>query len=179
MSYRTRAMALGALVGLPLLVLSIISALRLQAERERALNEERLETAGAVAAAVEIFLESDIAALRAVATLPAVRDFQRSDDAEVERALLSIFTSFHGLETIGLIGRDGWNVRSLARSGSIPPRTVNVSDRPYFRQALESGAVVVSPAILSSVRPSVPVVAIAFPLPSHRPSASRRYAAFW
>ena len=164
MSYRVRILILGGLVALPLLLLALTATARDQMERERALTEERVAVAQAVAAAVEGFLDRDTAALQAIASLPAVRDFERTSGEELDDAMLPIFEAFPNVETIGLIGPDGWNVRSLTSHVPVEPRTVNVSDRPYFREAMATGQVVFGSAVLSRVRPGVPVVAIAVPI---------------
>lgn len=163
-SYRLRLLILVGLAALPLLLLSILGAARYLAERERAVSDEQLAVARAVAGAAQGFLEADTTAVRAIAALPAVRDFARVDGETLDRAMLPIFGAFPQLETLGLIGPDGWNERSLTRNVPAPPRTINVADRPYFRQALETGQIVVSPAVLSRLRPGVPVVAIAVPI---------------
>ncbi|HUG13559.1 MAG TPA: sensor histidine kinase [Thermomicrobiales bacterium] len=164
MSHRARILVLVALVALPLLLLSIASAAYSYRQQEQSLNEERVAVARAVAAAVEGLLEGDLAAVQAIAAQSAVRDFATAPPEDVEHAMLRIFNVFPNLETLGLIGPDGWNVRSVTRHVAVPPRTVNVSDRPYFQQAFTTGDIVVSPAVLSRVRPDVPVVAIAVPI---------------
>lgn len=164
MSYRTRVLLLGALIALPLLVLSILSAVRYQMDQEQAVQNEQLAVARAVAVAAEGFLDADSAAVRAITALPAVRNFEQTDAAELERAMQPAFDAFPQVETLGLIGPDGWNVRSLTRHVPVPPRSVQVTDREYFQTAMRTGQIVVSPAVLSRVRPGVPVVAVAVPI---------------
>lgn len=173
-SYRARVLLLAVFVALPLLLAASINALRSLGDEERRLNDERVLIARAVAAAAEGFLASDVAGAKAIAALPAVQQFETTDGEAIERAMRPLFDAFPNIETVGLIGADGWNVRSLTRSTPAPPHTLNVSDRPYFQETMRTGAVVTSPAVLSRLRPGVPVVAIAVPIAAQPGSAGNR-----
>jgi signal transduction histidine kinase len=161
---RVRILVLGLVVALPLLLFAVLAAVRDQQEREATLAADQVALARAAAAAADGLLQSDATALRALVALPAIRDFVSNPDA-AEPPMLAIFGAFPNLESLGLIGPDGRNVRSLIRDGTVPPGSVYVGDRPYVRQALSQGTMVLSPAVLSRVRPGVPVVAIALPVP--------------
>jgi signal transduction histidine kinase len=163
-SLRVRILVLGLIVALPLLLFAVLGAVRDQQDREATLAADQVALARAAAAAADGFLQSDATALRALVALPQIRSFATNPEA-AEPPMQAIFDAFPNLESLGLIGPDGRNVRSLIRDGTVPPGTVYVGDRPYVRQALSQGTMVLSPAVLSRVRPGVPVVAIALPVP--------------
>ncbi len=162
--FRARILLLGATVALPLLLVAVGGAVRDRVERERVVSDDHVAVARAVATAAEGFLDREIAALQAIAALPPVRRFATASGDQIEGAVRPLFDAVPSVETLGLIGPDGWNVWSLTRHVAVPSRTINISDRPYFQEARAAGRVVISPAVLSRVRPGVPVVAIAVPL---------------
>ena len=167
---------LGLVVALPLLLFAVLAAARDQQERGATLAADQVALARAAAAAADGFLQSDATALRALVALPEVRNFG-SDPTAAEAPMHAIFEAFPNLETLGLIGPDGRNVRSLLRDGSLAPGSVFVGDRPYVRQALSSGHDGAHPGGLEPRRPGVPVVAIA--CPSHPPVPAADVRADW
>jgi signal transduction histidine kinase len=163
-SYRARFLLLGAAVALPLLFFGLLGAVRDQNARETALEEDQVSLARAAAVAADGFLQGDAAAVRALAALPSTQNAAGGDLGTAEAAMRSVLQAFPNVETLGLIGSDGWNVLSLTPQTLVPARTVFVGDRPYVRDALSSRQPVLSSAVLSRVRPGVPVVAIAVPI---------------
>ena len=120
MTLRVRILVLGLVVALPLLLFAVLAAVRDQQDREATLAADQVALARTAAAAADGFLQSDATALRALVALPEIRNFA-TDPGAAEAPMQAIFDAFPNLESLGLIGPDGRNVRSLIRDGSVAP----------------------------------------------------------
>jgi signal transduction histidine kinase len=149
---RASVLRVVVLSALPLVLLAAIWVwLAAAADRER-IVESRLALARAAALVVETFLDDNLSTIQAVALAPGLTEPQNADaTARYLRRLVDEHPDWGGA---GLVDGDGWNTLGTENS----PRSVNVADRPYFRQAVATGRPTVSDGIIGRGRGAAAVV---------------------
>src|SRR6476620_6458389 len=162
-SQRPRVLGLVAAAVIPLLLLAAVSTWRGIAEAESRVADDRVAVARATALTADSLVAGQISALQNLAISGALAD--PIDGAALQGLVDRLLEANLNWDGLGLIGQDGWNIASALRGIETPiqPRTLNVADRPYFRQALTTGRPAVSPAVLGMVK-NLPTVALAVPI---------------
>lgn len=145
-----------AAASLPLIALVVLGILQGKWLAEARVAEERIALAQAGAFVTWSFVEGNFSTVRSLARVPAITAPHSSEAlAETYQAILAENPDWVGW---GLSAPDGWN---LVTTGA-PPGTLNIGDRPYFRDVLRTGQPVVSPAVLNR-RTGEPTVVLAVP----------------
>lgn len=142
---------------LPLIVLVILGIVQGKILAEARVAEERVALARAGALTAGAFVEGNLATVRSLARLPSLRT--PASPAALERTLNMLLAENPEWDGWGIAGPDGLNIASTGAA----PGTLNISDRPYFQEVLQTGRAVVSPAVINR-RTGRPTVVLAVPL---------------
>ncbi|MCC6178863.1 MAG: sensor histidine kinase [Chloroflexi bacterium] len=141
---------------LPLLLIVMVGIWQGKTLAEARVAEERLALARAGALSAASFIESHLSTARSVARMRALTAPNSLD--ELNDALQGILAVNGAWEGWGIASPDGKN---LATTGS-PPGTLDISDRPYFQEAMRTGQPTVSPAVYNR-RTNHPTIVLAVP----------------
>jgi signal transduction histidine kinase len=142
---------------LPLIVLVVFGIVQGKVLAEGRVAEERIALAQAGALTAAAFVDGNLLTARSLSRVASI--MAPSSTPELQATFESILAENPDWEGWGLAGPDGWNVVSTGAQ----PGTLNVSDRPYFQEAITAGRSVVSPAVLNR-RTGNPTVVLAVPV---------------
>jgi len=157
MSQRARILWVIVLAILPLVALSGIGLWQQLKHEEARIAGERLQLAQAAAFATGVFLEGQVATAAAVALHPLIAR-ARAPSRELDAFARKIAGERPEWEGVGVIGADGNSI-----AGSLSGSSSYFGDRAYFRQAVQTGKPVVSPALIGR-RSGKTTVIIAVPI---------------
>ena len=132
MSILSRLFILVAIAVLPALAMQAYAQFDLRREREREIRENALRLATFAAGQVDRIIEGGAGLLAALARLPAVRS---RDSAACSAYFAELKQSHPQYRVIGATDIQG---RAFCASTDIPPG-FSLSDRPYWRQAIQTG----------------------------------------
>ena len=154
MSQRARVLLIIAMATLPLALAATVLLWRDVQEGEERIGEERIALAQASALAAGSYVEGNLATVRTLAVMPAVRNQLGVD---LTPHLAAVVAENPQWEGIGLIGPDGYTLASSAG----PPSPLFVGDRPYFQEVMVSGRPTVSAALIgrASGQPTMALIA--------------------
>ncbi len=156
-SQRPRVLGLIALATLPVLLLAALSAWRGTREAEALVTRDRVALARAAALTTSSFVEGNLSTVRTLTRTRAMTDPDGYPDLEgFVRQMLRENPDWEG---VGIVGADGWNIAS----SSSPPRSASIADRPYFKEVMATGEVVVSPALIGR-RTGIATIVLAGPI---------------
>ena len=156
-SQRPNVLGLIALAMLPLLLLAALSSWQTVRGAEARAADERIALANAAALRAGAFVNDNLSTIGSLAQTRALRDPQSFP--ELQEFLDRVLAVNPDWEGWGLSDQDGWNIVGTG----VPPRTVNVADRPYFQQVIATGRPVVSSALLNR-RTGDPTIVVAAPV---------------
>jgi signal transduction histidine kinase len=154
---RRQVLRIVGAASLPLIVLVVFGILQGKVLAEGRVAEERIALAQAGALTATAFVDGNLLTARSLGRVGSI--MAASTSPELQATFESILAENPDWEGWGLAGPDGWNVVSTGAR----PGTLNVSDRPYFQEAIASGRSVVSPAVLNR-RTGNPTVVLAVPV---------------
>jgi signal transduction histidine kinase len=157
-SERLRVLGVIGFASLPLLLLAAINLFQSISEGQERVSTERVGLAQAAALTASQSAQADLRTLRSAARAAEVRTADVSSDIDAE--LAEFLDPDSNLDQIALFDADGSNLGST--DAAMAPRSLNVTDRAYFQQALAEGVSVSSPSVLSRIdgRPVI-VLAVA------------------
>src|SRR4051812_29187449 len=132
MTILARLFILVAIAVLPALAIESYNQFDLRQEREREVRRDALRLATFASGELDRIVESGAGLLSALSRLPAVRNFDTAACSSYLAALGQVFPQY------GLIGATdaGGNVFCASKQ---PPPGFNLSDRPAWRQAMQTG----------------------------------------
>jgi hypothetical protein len=122
---------------LPAVGIAVYNQLDLRRSREAEVHDLALRQARLAASELNQILEGVRGVLTAVADVPSVR---AADKAGCVDFITTLLPRMPHLRTIAVIDLEG---RVACRQAPLPPATMSFADRPYFREAVESGGFVV------------------------------------
>lgn len=154
MTIRQRLVILVLIALCPALLVQGINELELRRAREREAAEEAMRLSEFAAGELDRFLDNGRTLLAALAASAAV---QRQEAEACIRYVSALNAATDQFSVIGAISLDG-----TAFCASADPRATNVSDRNYFRWAIERQAFVIGEYTIGRLRP-VPVLPLAAP----------------
>lgn len=160
MSQRARLLLVVALAVLPLVAFSALDIWQEMRESEKRIAEERVQLARALSFAVEAFIEGHVSTMESLALHPAVAAARPAP--QLEALLKRVADANPQWAGIAVVSADGSTV-----SASFGPPGVWIGDRPYFREALQTGRAVVGNAVIGRRTGKVSVV-LAVPYTSDR-----------
>ena len=156
MSQRAKVLWVIALAIFPLVALSGFTIWQQYLRDQFVVSTERTYFTQATAYAAEAFLDGQVTAVRALTRHPALaRPKAGPEFEELLRVLAADNPDWQG---IGVAGADGKTI-----GGSLAGPPIDLSDRPYFKQALATGKPAISPALVGR-RTGKATVVIAVPL---------------
>ena len=156
MRLRTKVLLGLALVLLPLLGLLTYGLAEQHALRRASLLSGMQQTAEAGGLLVDVTLEAGLALARALASDPAVAE---GDPATLGPLLQRTLREHPDLISVAVVGLDG-RARVVAPATAVP---LEVRDRGYFQQAVETGAPVLSEVLVGRAR-NRPIAVAAAPI---------------
>lgn len=154
-SQRVAVLRIIVLAALPLIALSLLIVLQRYQARQRDAASTQLSLASSAALATASYLDGSLATLRNVSLSDEIVA-AAGDSDRAERYLREIVAANPDWFGLSVVGSDGFTIAgSFAAPGS-----VSIADRPYFQQALASGAPVISPVVIGrlSGEPSLSLV---------------------
>ena len=157
-SQRVAVLRIIALAALPLVALSLLSILQRYGAHEHQAARAQVGLARGAALATESYLAGSLSALRSI----VLSDEIAAASKDPERAgayLRQVAAANPDWFGLSVVGSDGLNVAGTYAA----PGSVNISDRPYFRQAVESGRPVISPVIIGRLS-GEPTISLVVPI---------------
>jgi two-component sensor histidine kinase len=141
-----------AIAAVPALGAQLYAAYRLAEDRKAAAHSIALSWSTFAASELELILEGARGILVTLAASPVIRA------KDVDRCGQMLSTVRHAHPFFGLLGVLDANGDTVCTGDAASPR-LNLSDRPYFKKALASGAFTVGPVIIGRVsgQPAIPL----------------------
>lgn len=154
--YRWRIFGMLLLAFVPLLVLNLYTGLE---QRENAVEEQRRDVTAHASLAAAQQISHFQSAHDLLATLAELFRLQRYDPSTCDRTLQAVARQNSLFANIGMIEPDG----SVSCSATRPTGRVNLSDRGYFRRALEERKFVIGEYQVGRIV-NKPVLPVAMPV---------------
>lgn len=141
MSQRARIFGVIALALLPLAALNCARIWQQFKDDRAAVLAERARLLQATALSLQVFIENNVASVQALALHPEVSEGRAT--AQLQAFLERAIRANPAWVGLGVVGVDGLNIAATVGAGRI-----DLSDRPYFRQAVSTGRPAVSSGII-------------------------------
>jgi signal transduction histidine kinase len=154
---RRQVLWIVTLASLPLIVLVLAGIWQGKVRAEQQVADERIGLAHAGALTAFAFVDGNLSTARSLARVPVVTGAVSTED--IDRFLNQVLAENPDWDGWGLAAPDGWNIASTGAA----PHTLNVADRPYFQQVIQTDRPTVSPAVFNR-RLGSPTVVLAAPI---------------
>lgn len=160
MSQRARVLWVIALTVLPLVALVAARVWQDYREDRARIAAERAGLAATAAFAVQVFIDNHLATARSIALHPALARGRATP--ELATFLERVAAENPDWAGIGVVGPEG-----VSLIGTRDEKPIYIGDRPYFKEAIESGRPAVSSALIGR-RTGLPTIVLAVPFALER-----------